>query len=100
MASGMEMPEAIVCANDNMAIAVCKKLKDTDIMFLRMMCVSGLDGIEEEKHHTPRLTTAHQDLETMARRALDKLGDIFDGKEVSEFEVVNNKIVISQSCGV
>ena len=99
MASGMEMPEAIVCANDNMAIAVCKKLKDYGYNVPKDVCVSGLDGIEEEKHHTPRLTTAHQDLETMARRALDKLRDIFDGKEVSEFEVVNNKIVISQSCG-
>ncbi|HHX56759.1 MAG TPA: GGDEF domain-containing protein, partial [Clostridiales bacterium] len=99
MASGMEMPEAIVCANDAMAIAVCEKLREYGYRVPEDVCVSGFDGSKEEKHHTPRLTTAHQDLESMAMRAFEKLKDIFDGKETSRCELVQNKLVISQSCG-
>lgn len=99
MASGIEMPEAVVCANDAMAIAVCKKLEEYGYSVPQDVCVSGFDGNEEEKYHMPRLTTAHQDLRTMAKRALDKLKDLFDGKETSRYELIQNKLVISQSCG-
>ena len=58
MLSGLEMPEAFICCNDSMAIAICSKLKEYGYSIPDDVIVTGFDGILEEKYHIPRLTTA------------------------------------------
>lgn len=99
MKSGLEMPEAFICSNDTMAMAVCERLKKYGYKVPDDVKVSGFDGIEEEKYHTPRLTTAKQDFIASAKLAVDKLHDIFNGKETPPEEFVEHEIVIAQSCG-
>lgn len=53
-----EMPEAIICANDVMAITVCDCLKKKGYKVPQDIAVSGFDGMEIEKYHYPRLLTS------------------------------------------
>lgn len=53
-----EMPEAIICANDVMAITVCDCLKKKGYKVPEDIAVSGFDGMEVEKYHYPRLLTS------------------------------------------
>ncbi len=53
-----EMPEAIICANDVMAITVCDCLKKRGYRVPEDVAVSGFDGMEVENYHYPRLLTS------------------------------------------
>ena len=58
LSCGLELPQAIICANDIMAIAACQRLKEYGYRVPDDIIVTGFDGIEMEKYHSPRLTTA------------------------------------------
>ena len=55
--SGLPRPDAIICANDAMAVTVCAVLKEAGIRVPQDVIVTGFDGIQEGKFHTPMLAT-------------------------------------------
>lgn len=63
LSGDLPLPEAIICANDMMAIAACQRLKEYGYRVPQDIIVTGFDGIELEKFHTPRLTTAEFNME-------------------------------------
>lgn len=75
-ASGEELPDAFVCANDAMAMAVCSKLFEKGYKVPDDIIVTGFDGIELEKYHIPRLTTAirnYDELSSTVMELIDKI---------------------------
>ena len=76
-----ELPEAIICANDSMAMGVCTRLKELNIRVPEDVKVTGFDGIEFEKYHNPRLTTAAYDLERTVKCVFETLRDIWNHKK-------------------
>lgn len=54
---GLEFPEAIICANDSMAMEVGTFLKERGYRIPEDIAVSGFDGLELERYYRPRLTT-------------------------------------------
>ncbi|MBR1765030.1 MAG: GGDEF domain-containing protein [Ruminococcus sp.] len=99
LSSGEELPEAIVCANDMMAIAACRALKEHGLRVPEDIIVTGFDGIELEKYCTPRLTTAAVDINEAGAAAMDIAQQLFDGKEPPKNTVIPYRSRISQSCG-
>lgn len=98
--NGYEIPQAFICANDDMAIAVCEKLNDYGYSVPEDVCVSGVDGIREGQYHWPQITTAHQNLDVMAEIVINKLRAVFEGEIVeASTEKVKNDLIFSQSCG-
>lgn len=95
-----ELPEAIICANDSMAIAVCTTLFEHGIRVPDDVIVTGFDGIELGKFYTPRITTANDDKIKTGEVITDIIKDILDGNppENKNFNV-EYEIVYSQSCG-
>ena len=61
MLSKPEIPEAIICANDTMALVACKKLKEKGIRVPQDVIVTGIDGIERAKWNEPQLATCGLD---------------------------------------
>lgn len=92
-------PDAIICANDAMALAACIKLAEYGYKVPGDIIVTGHDGIEIEKHHSPRLTNAVTNIEGAAYRAVDTIIDLLDGKTIEKNIVIDSKLVISESCG-
>ncbi len=92
-------PDAIVCANDSMAIAVCLKLSEYGYKVPDDVIVTGHDGIEAEKCHSPRLTTAVTNIQGASIRAVDVIDEIMNGGHPSENEIVPSSLVLSESCG-
>lgn len=52
-----KMPDAIVCANDEMACGVCESLKKHNIQVPKDIIVTGYDGIQEGEDYSPTITT-------------------------------------------
>lgn len=94
-----ELPDAIICANDTMAIAVCQVLAERGMRVPEDIIVTGMDGIEFERYHSPRLTTAAMDIETAVVTLLELLEALQRGEPVQEEYVIHHKVRFSQSCG-
>lgn len=96
--SGLPFPEAIVCANDSMAIAAVEFLKEAGYRVPEDVCVTGFDGIREALEHIPLITTSKHDYHGMILRAMELLDDYFQGKEIGEQNWVETKPIFTESC--
>ncbi|MGN1120047.1 MAG: diguanylate cyclase domain-containing protein, partial [Oscillospiraceae bacterium] len=99
-ASGEALPDAFICCNDSMAIAVCQKLNEHGLNVPDDVIVTGFDGIEMEKYHRPRLCTAARDNGETADAILELAERIMGGERIDSYEKkLLYKPVFSESCG-
>ncbi|MDE5741986.1 MAG: GGDEF domain-containing protein [Oscillospiraceae bacterium] len=99
LADGKELPEAIICSNDVMAMTACKVISEHGYSVPRDIIVTGFDGIYDERFHTPRLTTCCNNRHEMVERIVSAIDDSINGREVSKEIVIDFEMVLSQSCG-
>lgn len=92
-------PEAIVCANDYMAVSVCMELERRGIRVPEDICVSGYDDLEEANRSTPSLTSIAVSFEDMAIRAVDLIDEIDRGEKPDKIQYVDVKEKYRESCG-
>lgn len=62
-------PEAILCYNDEMAIAVNRQLRECGIAVPQEIAIIGCDGWQETEYQVPQLSTIRLPLEDACRRA-------------------------------
>lgn len=95
-----EVPEAIICANDAMAIAACTALNEQGYRVPEDVILTGFDGIELERYHVPRMTNASQDLWEAGRTAIDIADRLVHGETLEQKEyLIEYGIHFTQSCG-
>ena len=99
LTSGKPLPDAIICANDSMAMAVCAKLTEYGYLVPKDVIVTGFDGIFDEQFHIPRLTTAKQDVELAGEKAVDAVVAHMRGRQQDNFALIDHKIRLTHSCG-
>ncbi len=93
-----EPPEAIICANDYMALAVIDELFLRGISVPDDILVTGYDGIEEGAVYIPSLSSVHVDFIDMARRAVDLIDRHQEDNKTEKIYAVTRTIV-RESCG-
>ncbi|MCR4691337.1 MAG: diguanylate cyclase [Lachnospiraceae bacterium] len=86
-------PQAIVCANDYMAIALIKALSKRDVHVPGDIAISGFDGTPQGQRCLPHLTTVTRERHELAKKALCRIL----GKD-SDLRICP-QMIISQSCG-
>lgn len=91
--------EAVVVANDDMALGVLDELNSRGISVPRDIAVVGFDDIEEIQYHTTPLTTVRQPLYEQAKKATEIAIDMIEGKEVPDTVILPTKLVVRTSCG-
>ncbi len=94
-----DTPEAIICAGDEMALAVCSVLRRHGLRVPEDVIVTGMDGIVQEQMYSPRLTTCVKDYPRLSAAALDTAELILGGESVNEQIRVAPILRISESCG-
>lgn len=99
LAEGKELPEAIICSNDVMAMTACKVIREHGYSVPNDIIVTGFDGIYDERFHNPRLTTCHNNRSEMTERIVSVIDDSLNGKTVPSEIVIDFEMVLSQSCG-
>ncbi len=98
VASG-NIPEAILCANDRMAIAVCDVLNRHGIKVPEDVAVTGFDGIPEVNVMTPNITSVVCDAEDIAKTTLEVILQIENLQGKTATFLVPPKLSIAESCG-
>ena len=97
--SGVDFPEAIVCANDYMAISVTQALQARGIKVPAQVLVSGYDNVVESRFSKPSVTTIRQPMRAMGRKAFEILERCWAGEKVEQDNYLKEEIVYRQSCG-
>lgn len=94
------LPEAIVCANDQMAIGVLRELARAGVDVPAATAVTGFDDIYAGRLLSPALTTVSQPLRDLGRTAAGRLrARIEDRSLPPECQVLATELVIRASCG-
>ena len=94
-----DYPEAIICANDYMAISICDELKKRGKRVPEDVCVSGFDGVLEGQQNEPSLTTISVKPEDFADKIFAILDDLWSGKDTLPDTGINNELSFGKSCG-
>jgi LacI family transcriptional regulator len=99
-AGGGPLPDAIVCANDQMAIGVLRTLAARRIRVPEDIAVVGFDDIFPASLCDPPLTTVHQPMRKIGERACDRLIErIADPSLRPKVELLPAELVLRSSCG-
>lgn len=98
-AAEKRIPEAVICANDTMAAAVCDRLREHGYRVPEDVIVTGFDGVESVSYHEPRLTTCQEDIPGLARQCFEMICGAVERNEAPYRAVENYNLYISESCG-
>lgn len=97
--SGLPMPEAIVCANDTMAISAMITLEEHGIHCPDDILVSGFDNIYNARNFSPALTTVERPLMQSGALACEMICRALDGEYPERVQELNAVPIFSESCG-
>ena len=93
------IPDAIICANDTMAIVCSQFLQNHGYRIPEDCIVTGFDGISEANYHVPHITTCTQDYDTMGKEVIAAAIRLLQGLPVEPTRIIDFHILYSQSCG-
>ena len=94
-------PEAVVCANDYMAMGLCRELKQRGIRVPEDVIVTGFDCVTGISLDLPTLTTVDQDFRGMVTAAMENLDIKIRNPEAETPHSIalGGKLVPGESCG-
>jgi LacI family transcriptional regulator len=97
---GEALPDAVVCANDQMAIGVLQAFAQADVRVPEDVAVVGFDDIYPGSLSHPPLTTVHQPMGLLGERACDRLLDRIARPSLRpRVELLQTELVLRSSCG-
>lgn len=96
---GFDDVDAIICANDVMAIVAGNYLTERGYHIPHDIAVSGFDGIHMEKYCVPRLTTGIYNLEGFIDTIFHIIDDEILKEDYPKDWTIYNKMQIGRSCG-
>ena len=93
------LPDAIVCANDYMAIGIIKELQRRGFEVPDEVLVTGYDDVVQTKFNVPSVTTSAQPFETVGGDGIKTLVKLWRGVDVPHVTKEPGIMRLRQSCG-
>lgn len=98
--AGEHDTDALVCGNDELALAIMARLMDAGIDVPGDIAVVGWDDVMTARYVRPGLTTVRQPVQLVGALAADRLHDLVNGAVPGgERRVLPTEVVIRSSCG-
>lgn len=92
--------DGLVCGNDELALAIVKRLQDNGVRVPDDLAVVGWDDIWTARYISPGLTTVRQPIRDLGRLAAARLqAQIVGEHPVGRPQVLAPQVVIRSSCG-
>ncbi len=92
--------DALVCGNDELALAVMARLTDSGVAVPDDLAIVGWDDVMTSRYVRPGLTTVRQPVQELGALAADRLHELVAGATPSlERRVLATDVVIRGSCG-
>lgn len=96
---GGRMPDAVVCANDNIAVGVCEAAAKEGYTAPGDFLVTGFDDFDKARYYVPRITTVSHIREKVGYVCVELFLALWNGKTVDRFNYTDTTPVFSESCG-
>ena len=93
-----ELPEAIICANDAMAITVSEMLTEQGTKVPDNVIVTGFDGYDEIYFTSPKITSASCDIILLADATADAVFDAIN-RSAPKNHYITPEFMPNESCG-
>ncbi|MBU5480491.1 GGDEF domain-containing protein [Blautia sp. MSJ-19] len=92
------LPDAFVCANDNIAAGICLAARDAGFSVPNDFLVTGFDNDTKAAYLDPPITTVDFSKTDIMYHALQLLTDIWDGRETAEQVFASVRHIYRESC--
>lgn len=96
---GLELPQAIICANDTMAIATCDALRKHGLRVPEDIAVTGYDRIVDGRIFHPQIASMLPALSAMGSKSVDVIANLLEGKKVEKNSYISGIFYPTESCG-
>ncbi len=93
------IPDAIVCANDNIAVGVLDEAEKYGFRAPKDFLVTGFDDLDKSRYYNPRISTISYVREDSGYKAMELFMDIWDGKNPEQFRYTDWTPIFWESCG-
>lgn len=93
-----ELPDAVVCANDIMAMGVCDYFWEHNVCVPEEVVVTGYDCVRQAQEYQPSIASVNHEWGRMGEVALQTLLKMICG-EAAEDIVLDTRFVDGESCG-
>ncbi len=95
-----EIPTAVFCSNDDMAVGAMKAIAESGLKVKEDISVIGFDGSKFSAYLSPALTTVKRPIEKISTEGAKKLLALIENKEVSKkLYYINTELLIGESTG-
>lgn len=94
-----KLPDAIVCANDNIAIGVCEAAKNYGLTAPEDFLVTGFDNFDKASFYVPRISTMEHIREEVGYYCADVLIRHWAGEDVPRVTYTSTNGIFRDSCG-
>lgn len=94
-----DIPEAIVCASDTMALFCMDEIKSRGMKIPGDIVVTGFDGTPDCEKYTPSVTSVRHAYLKAGIKAIEVLESVWSGKETPKFTIIEAELLINESCG-
>jgi len=91
--------EALVTANDNMALSGLLALRARGLQVPRDLAIVGFDDMAQARLSMPPLTTVRQPVLELGVRAADMVCALMQGEDVPNVVALPTELVVRRSCG-
>lgn len=91
--------DAVVCANDEMALGAIRCFKDNGINVPEDVAVTGFDGTGLLDYCPPLITTVSQHFDLIAHKSVSALFELILSHRSKKNHVVEPELLIRESCG-
>lgn len=95
----LECPDAVVCANDNMAIGYIRKAAENGLSVPEDLIVTGFDNVDSAREYSPRITSVGRKCRELGHRGMKMLFQMIRGYSVSPKKFLPHTCVYAESCG-
>lgn len=95
----LEMPEAVVCVSDFVAITLCNRLIELGIRVPEDIIITGFDASKDAADNVPSITTYSRPLSDMGMRAILKAHQLLTGEKCQPVTIDKGLLVLAESCG-
>ncbi len=94
-----KMPDAVVCANDNIAVGVLAEAEKKGLTAPCDFIITGFDDLDKSRYYTPRISTMSYVREDAGYECINMFLDIWNGKEPESYRHTKAKPIFWESCG-
>ena len=96
---GVNMADAVICANDFMALGFVEEAVRDGITIPDYMKVTGFDNLEEAQMYSPSITSVNRNRKSLGFEATETLFDAIDGNLEFDTRFVEGFVSFNESCG-